>query len=237
MSDYVSGYQLEFQYPPYQESFPRPYVQDRKHNSVLQVQIDDLVQEGVVTEVFDTEDLFVSNIFLRPKKDGSFRMIIDLSELDESVEKIKLKLDTLSSALDLLYPGAFLTSVDLKDAYHLCKGVEYGLSHYKEIEKDRAGNKGFEASMYLSREAKKDLEWWHNHLTGAVKELRVNAPKVILSTDASSQDSRHGSRVRRQSYGSRWSEEECWPWPRTEGRLIWAKVFVSKFQDHEYPYP
>ena len=363
---YVSGYKIEFLNEPHQSDIPRPYRQDKHHASILQLQIDDLVEKNVVTQIFDVNDAFVSNVFLRPKKGGKFRMIIDLSDLNEFVEKIKFKMDTLSSSLDLIYPGAFLTSVDLKDAYHsvpiwsghkrfltfqwdnkfyrfnvlpfgltsaprvftkllkplcatlrekgiscvfyiddclivsdlfesavndcklmceglralgftineeksslspatsitflgyvidnismeirptldkventlpkianlisgsqfvirevaqvigflvdLCKGVEYGLGHYKELEKDKikalrkSGNQGFDGRMTLSEKAKDDLRWWQSHLTRASKKIRVSAPEITLTTDASNQG--WGAVSDNLANGGRWTTFE-----------------------------
>ena len=62
--------------------------------------------------------MFVSNIFLRPKTNGTFRMIIDLSDLNKFITKNHFKMDHLEVAADMLFPGAWLTSIDLKEAYY-----------------------------------------------------------------------------------------------------------------------
>ena len=115
---YISGYEIEFESQPFQRFIPRQYRLEPKHKSVLQLQIDDLVTREVVTEVEGSQDDFVSNVFLREKSNGKFRMIVDLSELNKCVKKIHFKMDSFTSVLDLLHKDAFLTSVDLKDAYH-----------------------------------------------------------------------------------------------------------------------
>lgn len=61
---------------------------------------------------------FVSNVFIRPKPNNKFRLIIDLSPLNEYVLKEHFKMDNLNSAIDLLSSGAFLASIDLRDAYY-----------------------------------------------------------------------------------------------------------------------
>ena len=45
-------------------------------------------------------------------------MIIDLSELNKFVSTQHFKMDHLSTATDMLFPGAWLASIDLKDAYY-----------------------------------------------------------------------------------------------------------------------
>ena len=61
---------------------------------------------------------FISPIFVRPKDDGSFRLILNLKKLNEHTEYIHFKMDTLASILTLVRPGAFMAKVDIKDAYY-----------------------------------------------------------------------------------------------------------------------
>ena len=58
---------------------------------------------------------FISPIFVRPKDDGSFRLILNLKKLNEHTEYIHFKMDTLASILTLVRPGAFMAKVDIKD--------------------------------------------------------------------------------------------------------------------------
>jgi hypothetical protein len=60
----------------------------------------------------------VSNIFLRKKKDGTYRMILNLKEYNKSIEKHHFKMDTLLSAINLVRQNCYMASVDLRDAYY-----------------------------------------------------------------------------------------------------------------------
>ena len=60
---------------------------------------------------------FFSNIFLRPKKDGSFRPIINLRWLNAFVAYHHFKMETIRTAIQLIRPNCFMASIDLKDAY------------------------------------------------------------------------------------------------------------------------
>ena len=46
---------------------------------------------------YHSQGEFLSHVFLRPKKDGSFKMILNLKNLKSHVEYNKLKMDTLQS--------------------------------------------------------------------------------------------------------------------------------------------
>ncbi len=61
---------------------------------------------------------FLSNIFVVPKQDGSHRLILNLRELNESVEKHHFKMETLRTAITLIRPNMFFCSMDLKQAYY-----------------------------------------------------------------------------------------------------------------------
>ena len=61
---------------------------------------------------------FISTIFLRPKSDGSFQMILNLKEFNKSVEHHHFKKDTLETVTKMIKPGCYMASVDLKDAHY-----------------------------------------------------------------------------------------------------------------------
>ena len=362
----MSGYKLEFISDPVQDVIPWPYRQNKHQKSILSLQVQGLLENGVIQPVDEDMIGFVSNIFLRPKPNGKFRMIIDLSDLNEHLDKVHFKMDHLDQALDLIMPNSYFASIDLRDAYYsvpiwqphqkylsfqwegeyfsfkvlpfgltsapriftkllkpvfstlrergvsclgyiddclvvadtfsqcqnhvnsmknllvqlgfsineekssfvpnrkitflgyeldstrmtvsstqekvdktlkklervlstsqlttrevasltgtlvdLCKGVQYGLSRYKAIEKDkikalkRVGFNNFDAKMFLSDRAKIDIRWWINNLRGAKKDIKMSSPKHVLITDASLQG--WGAVVKNKSTGGRWSANE-----------------------------
>ena len=118
MLGFVKGYEIDFIDLPVQNSIPREYVQNVKQKSVLQIQIDDLVERNVVTKIDHDTDVFISNVFGRLKPNGDTRMIIDLTNVNEHVQKCHFKMDHLEVALDLMEEGVFMSSIDLKDAYY-----------------------------------------------------------------------------------------------------------------------
>ena len=60
----------------------------------------------------------VSPIFLVPKADGSYRMILNLKEFNNHVVYHHFKMDTLSTITQLMTENCFMASLDLKDAYY-----------------------------------------------------------------------------------------------------------------------
>ena len=70
----------------------------------------------IVRTVRETDD-FLSPIFLREKKDGSHRMMLNLKALNKSIVYHHFKMDTLGSVSRLIRPNCFMATIDLKDAY------------------------------------------------------------------------------------------------------------------------
>ena len=114
----VTGVKLIFDKNPVQENIPRQYKFHSYLSQIVENEIQQLLLKDVVDEIYDIEDCFVSNIFLRQKPNGDYRMIIDLSDLNKFVTYQPFKMDHLEAARDLLFPDAWMASIDLKDAYY-----------------------------------------------------------------------------------------------------------------------
>ena len=81
-------------------------------------EITKLLKLVVISPCEHTEGEVVSPIFLRPKKDGTQRMILSLKKLNEEVTYHHFKIETLATALLLVREGCFMASLDLKHAYY-----------------------------------------------------------------------------------------------------------------------
>ena len=85
---------------------------------VIDYQIQEFIDKKVIAPSQTEYDQVVSPIFLRPKPDGSHRVIFNLKCLNDSVVYHHFKLDTLEKAIKLITPGCYMSSLDLKDAYY-----------------------------------------------------------------------------------------------------------------------
>jgi ribonuclease HI len=72
-----------------------------------------------VAETQHIDGEFISNVFLREKKEpNKYRMILNMTSLNEFVTYRKFKMDTFETALNLITPGCYMASLDYTDAYY-----------------------------------------------------------------------------------------------------------------------
>jgi len=114
----TSGYKIEFCTEPFQ-THPRitlvPKLLEKRE--IIQKEVNSLLEKGAIRPVQEIQGEFISTIFLVPKKTGGMRPIINLKPLNQFIQTIHFKMETLQTALALIQKDDFLTSLDLKDAY------------------------------------------------------------------------------------------------------------------------
>ena len=102
----VTGLKIDFHTTPTQHYNPhskRTYEETR----VIDSEIQKLLAKKVIEPIEHSENEIISEIFAREKKDSTFRMILNLKNLNEFTTKLHFKMATLTMA-----------SIDLKDAYY-----------------------------------------------------------------------------------------------------------------------
>lgn len=79
--------------------------------------IKDLLDQGVLRQVFKKTPSFISKLFLRKKRDGSMRPIFDLRELNKFIKTKRFRLISHASVPDFLQPGDWMIKIDISQAY------------------------------------------------------------------------------------------------------------------------
>ncbi len=113
----VAGEKIEFTSLPQQNSYKTNKFSE-KENSIIAEEIQQLLAKEVIVESKHEPDEFISPIFLRPKPDGSHRLILNLKKLNENVVYRHFKMDSILTAINLMKPNCYMASIDLKDAYY-----------------------------------------------------------------------------------------------------------------------
>ena len=111
------GYQIEFITEPCEECNRLPINFNLKEQEIISNLLSKFESKGIIVETEHEAGEIVSHIFIRPKPDGTYRLILNLSRLNEHVDKITFKMETLRTALQLIRRNCFFGKMDLKDAF------------------------------------------------------------------------------------------------------------------------
>ena len=69
---------------------------------IIDTEISKLLSKGVIVNTTREPNDYVSSIFTRTKKDGSYRMILNLKTFNEFLKFKHCKLESIEDALDLI---------------------------------------------------------------------------------------------------------------------------------------
>jgi len=115
--DMVQGFKIPLTQTPVQSKKPREIKLSEKERSAVSEEIDSMLSKGVISKAEPSEDQFLSNVFVRPKPEGKFRFILNLKELNEMVQYLHFKMESLKDVRNMIQKGDYLIKIDLKDAF------------------------------------------------------------------------------------------------------------------------
>ncbi|RUA04502.1 MAG: hypothetical protein DSY43_06170 [Gammaproteobacteria bacterium] len=113
----VGGLQIEFTEKPVQQSLHNMSYNEGEKQAIDK-EINKLLKKQVIMPTGHDKGEIISSIFVRPKKDGSHRLILNLKQLNQFSPKVHFKMDTLRTVIKLVEKDCFMASIDLKDAYY-----------------------------------------------------------------------------------------------------------------------
>lgn len=100
------------------------YVFKAEERVIIDQEIAKLLDLKVITLTQRQFGQVISPIFLREKKNGEFRMIINLEKLNTHIAYKHFKMENFEQAVRLINKGDFMASVDLRHAYYSIKIAE-----------------------------------------------------------------------------------------------------------------
>lgn len=95
-----------------------PIKLNNKETDIIRNEISKLLDKQVIEFATHCPREYIPNTYIRPKKDGGHRLILNLAKLNEQVQKRHFKMQTLTPAIHLITPQCFIASIDWKDAYY-----------------------------------------------------------------------------------------------------------------------
>jgi len=115
----VSGCEIEFTNElPLGKPLPSEIKFSAIEDLIIGSKLNSFLTCKVIEQAVHSKDQFVSKIFIRPKRNGGHRLILDLSKLNNHVSYHKFKMESLKTALTLIEKDFYMASIDLKDAYY-----------------------------------------------------------------------------------------------------------------------
>ena len=112
----VQGYHLEFVSRPPYRSPPQNPVVSKEQEEILDSEVETLLLKQAILKT-ELQEGFFSSIFLVPKKDGGWRPIINLKDLNQYLQVQHFKMETNSCLKDVVRKDEWFGKIDLKDAY------------------------------------------------------------------------------------------------------------------------
>ena len=94
------------------------YRYNKKDIKLIESEISKMLEQNIIKEVEYHPSLYLSPIFLREKKSGGYRLILNLKNLNQFVPYEHFKMEMFENLLTLIRPGDWMTSIDLKNAYY-----------------------------------------------------------------------------------------------------------------------
>ena len=113
----VHGLQLNMTEFPFQDTPPKPLQFNKEEELATDSLIAELLHKNAITVCEHEPGEFISKIFLRRKSNGSWRLILDLSNFNQIISACHFQMDTLIKTLTLITPFTHFASLDLTDAY------------------------------------------------------------------------------------------------------------------------
>ena len=112
----ISGVHIPCAYSP--EQHLSGLKNNIPHIPAIEMEISKMLSKGIIEPANHCSGEILSSIFTRPKKDGTYRIILNLKSFNKCIPYQHFKMDTLKTVLNLIEKDCFLASLDLKDAYY-----------------------------------------------------------------------------------------------------------------------
>jgi hypothetical protein len=114
----IQGLKLEFMKNPCQTQCPHQRQFNQAESAAIEKEVQNLLEKQVIAPSSDEDDQFLSPIFVREKKNGSYRLICNLKEFNKNIEYHHFKMESCLKAIQMITPNCYMASIDLKDAYY-----------------------------------------------------------------------------------------------------------------------
>ena len=115
----IKGHEISLTENPQPLSLTKPHriSFSKEEETLIESEIQNLLEKRAIKKVPTKEGQILSNLFLKEKKDGGQRPILNLKRLNKLIPYLHFKMEGLHNLKDIMRQGDFLVKLDLKDAY------------------------------------------------------------------------------------------------------------------------
>ena len=101
--------------PPVQNYVPKELAFSLAESTGIDFEINSFLVRNIIVPAIHCPVEYLSTIFVRPKPSGRYRIVLNLSKLNESVSYKHFKMESLASALNLITQSCVMHTIDLQD--------------------------------------------------------------------------------------------------------------------------
>ena len=113
----LKGYKIPFHSKPFQFKTPFQTIVNRQEKELVKLKVKEMLRKGLIRKVQPSKGVFLINLFLVKKKDGTQRPMINLKQLNTYIPYCHLKMEGLQNLKYMLQKGDYMCKLDSKDAY------------------------------------------------------------------------------------------------------------------------
>ena len=113
----VQGCQIPLLSEPTQFSSPSEVQTKQEEQILVDQEIEKMLEKQAIKSVQPSKDQFLSTLFLVTKKDGGYRPVVNLKNLNWYIPYEHFKMEGLFLLKEILQKNDYMCKIDLKDAY------------------------------------------------------------------------------------------------------------------------
>ena len=107
---------IDFSEVPFQSGY-KIHLRSVQESNNLLAEVRKLLGEGVIVKCKPQFGDYFTAAFTRNKKDNTKRLKLNLKSLNQSVKYKYVKMKSIKNLLNMIEPGVFMVSIDLKDVF------------------------------------------------------------------------------------------------------------------------
>ena len=113
----IRGWEIPFLETPTPKKPTGNLPRSQDETNIITLEVESMLEKGAIEIARPVEGETISPLFLKEKKDGSQRPILNLKNLNLFIPYHHFKMEGLKDVKDILQPDDWMIKIDLKDAY------------------------------------------------------------------------------------------------------------------------